>query len=46
VEEEASEEIPGYDYRWILEGVESVMTQLGVMHFDEAALPPEYPKTF
>jgi len=46
VEEEASEEIPGYDYRWILEGVESVMTQLGVMPFDEAALPPEDPKTF
>jgi len=44
--EEAAEEMPGYDYQWILEGVESVMTQLGVMPFDEAALPPEDPKTF
>ncbi len=46
VEDQASEEMPGYDYAWILEGVESVMTQLGVMPFDEAALPPEDPKTF
>ncbi len=46
VEEESSEEMPGYDYKWILEGVESVMTQLGIMPFDEAALPPEDPKTF
>ncbi len=44
--EEAVEEMPGYDYKWILEGVESVMTQLGVMPFDEAVLPPEDPKTF
>ena len=46
VEEQASGEMPGYDYRWILEGVESVMTQLGVMPFDEASLPPEDPNTF
>ncbi len=46
VEEQASGEMPGYDYRWILEGVESVMTQLGVMPFDEDSLPPEDPKTF
>ncbi len=44
--EEAAEEMPGYDYKWILYGVESVMTQLGVMPFDEAALPPENPQTF
>lgn len=44
--EEAVEEMPGYDYKWILEGVESVMTQLGVMPFDETALPQEDPKTF
>jgi len=44
--EEAVEEMPGYDYKWILYGVESVMTQLGVMPFDEAALPPEDPNTF
>jgi hypothetical protein len=46
VEDEGSGEMPGYDYAWILEGVESVMTQLGVMPFDEASLPPEDPKTF
>jgi hypothetical protein len=46
VEDEASEEMPGYDYAWIVEGVESVMTQLGIMPFEEAALPPEDPKTF
>jgi hypothetical protein len=46
VEDEASGEMPDYDYAWILEGVESVMTQLGVMPFDEASLPPEDPKTF
>jgi hypothetical protein len=46
VEEEASEEMPGYDYAWILQGVESVMTQLGVMPFDETQLPPEDPATY
>ena len=46
VDEEAAEEMPDYDYKWIVEGVESVMIQLGVMPFDEAALPPEDPKTF
>ncbi|MFI5293618.1 MAG: hypothetical protein ACHQ0Y_01155 [Thermodesulfovibrionales bacterium] len=46
IDKESPEEMPGYDYKWILEGVESVMTQLGVMPFDEAALPPEDPKTF
>jgi len=46
VEEEASEEMPGYDYAWILQGVESVMTQLGVMPFDENQLPPEDPSTY
>jgi len=39
-------EMPGYDYRELLAGIESVMTQLGVMPFDEASLPPEDPKTF
>jgi hypothetical protein len=39
-------EMPGYDYRAILRGVEAVMEQLGVMPFDEADLPPEDPKTF
>lgn len=40
------EEMPGYDYRGLLSGIESVMTQLGVMPFDEALLPPEDPRTF
>jgi hypothetical protein len=40
------EEIPGFDYHELLAEIESVMTQLGVMPFDEAALPPEDPGTF
>jgi hypothetical protein len=40
------EEMTGYDYMELLAGIESVMTQLGVMPFDEAFLPPEDPKTF
>jgi len=40
------EEMPGYDYAELLAGIESVMTQLGVMPFDETLLPPEDPKTF
>jgi hypothetical protein len=40
------EELPGYDYRETLAGIESVMHQLGVMPFDESALPPEDPNTF
>jgi hypothetical protein len=40
------EEMPGYDYRNLLAGIESLMTQLGVMPFDETLLPPEDPKTF
>ena len=46
VEKALREEMPGYDYRPLLSGIESVMVQLGVMPFDEAALPPEDPKTF
>jgi hypothetical protein len=41
-----AEEMPGYEYRELLTGIESVMTKLGVMPFDEASLPPEDPKTF
>jgi hypothetical protein len=40
------EEMPGYDYRELLAGIESVMNQLGVMPFDDNALPPEDPSTF
>lgn len=46
VERALEEEMPGYDYHDVLAGIESVMTQLGVMPFDEALLPPEDPKTF
>ncbi len=38
--------LPGYDHREVLAGIERVMTRLGVMPFDEAALPPEDPATF
>jgi hypothetical protein len=46
LEKTLNEEIPWFDYRELLAGIESVMTQLGVMPFDEASLPPEDPKTF
>lgn len=46
VEKAAFEEMPDYDYKKMLEGFESVMVQLGVMPFDENALPPEDPATF
>ncbi len=41
-----AEEIREFDYRELVEGLDFVMTQLGVMPFDEAKLPPEDPKTF
>ena len=34
------------DYENVLKGIESVMTQLGIMPFDEMELPPEDPSTF
>lgn len=40
------EEMPGYDCSELVAGVEKVMTQLGVMPFDETSLPPEDPATF
>ncbi len=40
------EEITEYDHRELLAGVDSVLTQLGVMPFDEAVLPPEDPATY
>lgn len=39
-------ELTGYDHRQLLAGLEQVMTVLGVMPFDEAALPPEDPGTY
>ncbi len=34
------------DHEEVLKGIESVMTRLGVMPFDERELPPEDPSTF
>jgi len=39
-------EMPGYDYSGFLRTVESAMTGLGVMPFDESKLPPEDPSTY
>lgn len=46
VEKAADEDMPDYDYRELLTEIESVMTRLGVMPFDEAGLPAEDPATF
>jgi len=46
VEMALNREMPDYDYRDVLCGIESVMTQLGVMPFDESELPAEDPATF
>jgi hypothetical protein len=40
------EDIDTLDAGPIVAGLESVMTQLGVLPFDEASLPPEDPGTF
>ena len=46
VEDALYDSMSGFDYKDILESYESVMTQLGVLPFDENALPPEDPSTF
>ena len=46
MERALNEEMPGYDYRDVLQGIERVMYQLGVMPFDDADLPPEDPKKY
>jgi len=46
MERALNEEMPGYDYRDVLQGIDRVMYQLGVMPFDDADLPPEDPKTY
>ncbi len=45
VEEALAHEMPDYNYTEFLKNFESVMTQLGVMPFDENSLPPEDPST-
>lgn len=46
VEKALGVEMLGYDYTQFLGSVESAMTHLGVMPFDESALPPEDPSTY
>ncbi len=46
MERALSDDLPGFDYHSVLSGVEAVLTQLGIMPFDEASLPPEDPDTF
>ena len=45
-EKALQQELVGYYTRDLVAGIESVMTQLGVLPFDEADLPPEDPETF
>ncbi len=40
------EDLRNLDYRPLLRGIESVLTQLGILPFDESLLPPEDPNTF
>ena len=46
VEKALNQEMSDYDYHHVLKEIESVMTQLGVMPFEESSLPPEDPATF
>ncbi len=46
VEKALSEEMSDYNYKELLKDIESVMTQLGVMPFEESKLPPEDPLTY
>lgn len=39
-------EMPGYDYTGYLADMESALTRMGVLPFDEKELPPEDPSTF
>ncbi len=45
MERALSEEVTGLECG-VLQGIESILTQLGVMPFDEAQLPEEDPNTF
>ncbi|MBF0558719.1 MAG: hypothetical protein HQL08_08065 [Nitrospirae bacterium] len=46
VERSLHQDLSDYDYSGMLEQIESVMTQLGVMPFDERDLPREDPSTY
>ncbi len=45
VEKALTDKMLDYNYTGMLKGFESVMTQMGVMPFDEDGLPPEDPAT-
>ena len=40
------EELVAYEWRDLVNGIEQLMTELDVMPFDEAELPPEDPSTY
>lgn len=46
VDKALHEEMPDYNFDEMLKGLEAVMVKLGVMPFDESALPPEDPETY
>jgi hypothetical protein len=46
IEKVLSTDSVDFDHQEMLHGIESVMTRLGVMPFDEKELPPEDPSTF
>lgn len=46
VERALEEDVEGVNHATVLRDLEEVMTQLGVMPFDEGELPPEDPATF
>ena len=46
MEQALEQELPGFDHRELLQKVESLLAQLGVLPFDESSLPAEPPGTF
>jgi hypothetical protein len=46
LERALEDEMQGYDYSEYLATVESILTRIGVLPFDEEGLPPEDPSTF
>jgi len=45
VEKALADELNSFDYREMLQGIETLLHQLGVLPFDESELPPEDPST-
>jgi hypothetical protein len=46
LQEALNKKLPAGDYHGIIQEVETIMTRLGVMPFDEDRLPPENPNTY